>query len=176
MMFWMCGECSRSVAETYADCPFCAENKLNTWACWNCDDLFSALSPIVIGEHNYCSDCAQDQNEPILASISRLPADPTRRKALPITTGVLDYFPDAIAAVAAVSRAGNDQHNPGEELHWARGKSMDQADTIVRHLMDRGSVDTDGHRHSAKAAWRALALLQLEIEAAEGLPPSRGSK
>mgnify|MGYP001604963993 FL=1 len=26
-MFWMCGECSRSVAETYADCPFCAEVK-----------------------------------------------------------------------------------------------------------------------------------------------------
>ena len=104
-----------------------------------------------------------------------LPTDPKARKALPITTGVLDYFPLAIAAVSAVSKAGNDQHNPGQPLHWARGKSMDQADTIVRHLMERGTLDTDGHRHSAKVAWRALALLQLEIEQAEGLPISRGS-
>ncbi|KAF1711076.1 hypothetical protein CSC70_03885 [Pseudoxanthomonas kalamensis DSM 18571] len=32
--------------------------------------------------------------------------------------------------------------------------------------MQRGTVDTDGVRHSAKVAWRALALLQKEIEAA----------
>lgn len=43
-----------------------------------------------------------------------LPTDPKARKALPITTGVLDYFPDALAAVAACSKAGNDQHNPGQ--------------------------------------------------------------
>ena len=79
-------------------------------------------------------------------------------------TGVLDYFPDAIAAVAEVSRVGNEQHNPGEPMHWARGKSMDQADCIGRHLIDRGKLDSDGLRHSAKVAWRALALLQLEIE------------
>jgi hypothetical protein len=104
-----------------------------------------------------------------------LPTDPKERKGFPVCTGVLDYFPDAIAAVAAVSKAGNEQHNPGEPLHWARGKSMDQADTIVRHLMERGTLDTDGHRHSAKVAWRALALLQLEIEAATGCSISRGS-
>jgi hypothetical protein len=86
------------------------------------------------------------------------------RKAIPIVTGVLDYFPDAIAAVAEVSRVGNEQHNPGEPMHWARGKSMDQADCIGRHLIDRGKLDSDGLRHSAKVAWRALALLQLEIE------------
>jgi hypothetical protein len=60
-------------------------------------------------------------------------------------------------------------------LHWARGKSNDQADTIVRHLMERGTVDTDGVRHSTKVAWRALAQLQLELEEANGLPISRGS-
>lgn len=95
-----------------------------------------------------------------------LPTDPKARKALPITTGVLDYFPDAIAAVAACSKAGNDQHNPGQPLHWARDKSTDHADCIARHLIERGTIDqADGVRHSAKLAWRALALLQVEIEA-----------
>jgi hypothetical protein len=94
-----------------------------------------------------------------------LPADAAERKKLPITTGVLDYFPDAIAAVAAVSRLGNEQHNPGQPLHWAREKSTDHADCIARHLLERGTLDADGARHSAKLAWRALALLQLEIEA-----------
>lgn len=94
-----------------------------------------------------------------------LPSDAKERKDVPMATGLLDYFPDALAAVAAVSKIGNDQHNPGEPLHWAREKSMDQADCIVRHLIDRGTIDTDGVRHSAKVAWRALALLQLEIEA-----------
>ncbi len=106
----------------------------------------------------------------------RFSADPTERKNTPIASGVLNYFDLAIAEVARVSHAGNEQHNPGEPLHWARGKSMDQADTLIRHFMERGSLDVDGLRHSAKMAWRALALLQLEIEEAEGLPPSRGSK
>lgn len=83
---------------------------------------------------------------------------------MPITTGVLDYFSNALAEVAKVSKAGNDQHNPGQPLHWARGKSTDQADCIARHLIGRGTFDTDGQRHSAKLAWRALALLQEELE------------
>ena len=94
-----------------------------------------------------------------------LPEDKDLRKATPLCTGVLDYFPDALAAVAQVSKIGNDQHNPGEPLHWARGKSNDQEDCLLRHLVDRGTFDVDGARHSAKVAWRALAMLQLEIEA-----------
>lgn len=96
-----------------------------------------------------------------------LPTDPQERKGIPITTGVLDYFPLAIAEVAKCSEAGNDQHNPGQPLHWAKGKSTDHADCIPRHLIDRGSFDTDGIRHSAKLAWRALALLQIELENAQ---------
>ena len=94
-----------------------------------------------------------------------LPTDAQERKKYPIATGVLDYFPDAIVAVSRVSFEGNQQHNPGQPLHWARGKSMDQDDTLLRHILERGKFDTDGQRHSAKAAWRALAILQLEIEA-----------
>src|SRR5216683_3168612 len=93
-----------------------------------------------------------------------LSSDAKKRKDLPITRGVLDYFPDAIAAVAEVSRLGNEQHNPGQPLHWAREKSTDHADCIARHLIERGTVDMDGARHSAKLAWRALALLQTELE------------
>lgn len=93
-----------------------------------------------------------------------LSTDSKERKNTPITTGVLDYFPDAIAAIARVSFIGNEQHNPGEPLHWAREKSTDHADCIARHLLERGKTDTDGTMHSAKMAWRALALLQIEIE------------
>lgn len=97
-----------------------------------------------------------------------LPTGYDARKALPIFSGVLRYFPDAIAAVAHCSKVGNDQHNPGEPLHWARDKSTDEHNTCVRHLLDSGTIDTDGVRHSAKAAWRALAALQKEIEADGG--------
>lgn len=93
------------------------------------------------------------------------PTDAQQRKETPIFRGLLMYFPDACAEVAHVSYVGNEQHNPGQPMHWARGKSTDQEDCLVRHLMERGTRDVDGMRHSAKAAWRALALLQLEIEA-----------
>ena len=101
-----------------------------------------------------------------------LPAEAKARKEIPIGTGVLDYFPSALAEVAKLSKVGNDQHNPGEKLHWAREKSTDQFDTIVRHLIQRGTIDeTDGVRHSTKAAWRCLALLQEELEAEAGFVP-----
>jgi len=81
--------------------------------------------------------------------------------------GLIDYFPNALAEVAHVSFVGNQQHNPGQELHWSRGKSDDHADCVIRHIIERGSIDDDGIRHSAKAAWRALAMLQIELEQAE---------
>lgn len=94
-----------------------------------------------------------------------LPTDAEGRKATPICTGALDYFPDALAEVARCSKVGNDQHNPGQPLHWDKSKSTDEADCLVRHLLQRGTRDTDGVRHTAKVAWRALALLQRELEA-----------
>lgn len=105
-----------------------------------------------------------------------LPTDAAKRKAAPIVTGLLDYFPNACAAVAELSRIGNEQHNPGQPMHWSRGKSNDHADCIGRHLADRGTVDTDKVRHSTKLAWRALANLQIELEEALDLPVSRASR
>lgn len=95
--------------------------------------------------------------------LERTPAA-AERKAAPIVTGVLDYFPLALLEVAKCSKQGNEQHHPGTPLHWDRAKSTDEADALGRHLLDRGKFDTDGIRHSAKVAWRALALLQKELE------------
>jgi Domain of unknown function (DUF5664) len=103
-----------------------------------------------------------------------LPTGSKERKKIPLASGVLDYFPAALIAVAQVSQAGNDQHNPGEPLHWSRGKSNDHADTMQRHFVERGTLDVDGQRHSAKMAWRALAILQMELES-EGAPMARGA-
>lgn len=105
-----------------------------------------------------------------------LPSDATERKAVPIAEGVLWYFPNALAEVAKVSKIGNDQHNPGEPMHHARNKSSDHADCIIRHLIDAGKFDSDGQRHSAKLAWRALALLQEELERDLGLPLPRNAR
>jgi hypothetical protein len=90
------------------------------------------------------------------------------RKAAPIASGVLWYFPNALAAVAHVSVVGNAQHSPGKPLGWEYDKSTDEADCLMRHLAQAGEVDTDGVRHTAKVAWRALALLEREL-LAEGL-------
>lgn len=95
--------------------------------------------------------------------------NPNKRKEMPICSGVLDYFPLALAEVAKASKAGNDQHNPGQPLFWDRNKSTDHADCLLRHLAERGTTDTDGVPHSAKVAWRALAILQLEMEENEKL-------
>lgn len=93
-----------------------------------------------------------------------LPTEAAARKAVPIFSGVIKYFPDALAAIAECSRAGNEQHNPGKPLFWDRSKSGDELDALTRHLVDAGTIDTDGIRHSTKVAWRALANLQKEIE------------
>jgi hypothetical protein len=93
-----------------------------------------------------------------------LSKDKTIRKNTPMARGLLDYFPDACAAVAHVSWVGSKQHNQDQPMHWSRGKSTDHADCLVRHLVERGHIDDDGVRHTAKVAWRALALLQTELE------------
>ena len=95
-----------------------------------------------------------------------IPESAAERKKFPVASGCLDYFPDALALIAHVSHRGNEQHNPGKPMHWDRSKSGDEADTLIRHFLQRGQLDTDGIPHSAKMAWRALALLQKELEAA----------
>lgn len=96
-------------------------------------------------------------------------AESDARKATPIFSGVMMYFGDALAAVAELSRKGNDKHNPGQPLHWSREKSNDHADCVARHLIDIGpdwtAIDhEDELLHAVKLAWRSLAVLQIAIE------------
>lgn len=93
-----------------------------------------------------------------------LPSGPAERKRFPVASGFMDYFPDAIVAVSNLSYVGNEQHNPGQPLNWNREKSKDEADTMMRHFLQRGTRDSDSVRHSVKVVWRALAMLQKEIE------------
>jgi len=91
------------------------------------------------------------------------------RKATPVFSGVLRYFPDALKEVAKCSKAGQDQHNPNLPLAWDRSKSGDELDALTRHLIDHGvnPVDDDGVLYLAKVAWRSLAALQKHLEGQE---------
>lgn len=113
--------------------------------------------------------------------------DKQGRKNLPIFFFMTRYFPKALVELTRVCVAGNAQHNPELplfDIHWARDKSTDQLNTALRHMMDHeisGPFDTEppeviaaintlyGDQHStyhlAKAAWRILAALELQIEA-----------
>lgn len=85
----------------------------------------------------------------------KLTSDAQERKRTPVYSGCVNYFPLALAAVARLSWRGNEQHNPGEPLHWSRDKSSDHLDALLRHIIDE---DWDA------VAWRALAHLQLMEE------------
>ena len=106
--------------------------------------------------------CPASNDEYIKESVT----EAQKRKATPVFSGVLKYFPDALKEVAKCSKAGNDQHNPNQPLFWDRTKSKDELDALTRHLIDHGvnPVDTDGVLHLAKVAWRSLAALQKYLE------------
>jgi hypothetical protein len=88
-----------------------------------------------------------------------------KRKATPVFSGVLKYFPNALKEVAKASKAGNDQHHPDKPLHWDMDKSKDEYDALTRHLIDHtvDPMDDDGILHLTKVAWRALAGLERHL-------------
>ena len=90
--------------------------------------------------------------------------DSQERKRTPIWSGVLQYFPRTMAALARVSYKGNEKHNPGEPLHWAREKSTDQEDCILRHMINPYERDEDGELHIVHVVWRACAAAELALE------------
>ncbi len=122
----------------------------------------------------------------------RIPQGDQERKDAPMYRGLLGYFPAALFEVAAHSLDSDRKHGgdkvPGAP-HWMRGASTDHEDTIVRHLIDagprrlvtkvltlmgfapKGSSALDARRYHLRcAAWRALALLQEDCEAAGAQP------
>lgn len=116
-----------------------------------------------------------------------LPIDSQERKNYPLFEGCVRYFPAALAGVSKTSKLGNDKHNPGEEMHHARGKSMDHGDCIIRHLIDvedllaamkRGEnkVTPEGILNEVnQMAWRVLAFSQ-ELHEKFGAPLAPGAK
>lgn len=103
-----------------------------------------------------------------------LPIDRDARNALPVWDGCIAYFPDTWAEIAKVSVLGNKQHALGDKLRFDRTVSTDHANKVMRHMLDHQAgitYDEDGTMHLAKAAWRALAALQVAIEgqASKGL-------
>lgn len=92
-----------------------------------------------------------------------LPTDSAARKRIPVYSGCVAYFPDALAEVAIISYEGNEQHNPGTPLHWDRSKSTDELDALMRHLLDGSqpgrSLD-ERIKDAAARSWRSLADLQ----------------
>lgn len=89
-------------------------------------------------------------------STFKLPEDAEERKAIPIYTGFIDYFPRAIAAVSHLSLIGGIQHGQtAETLHWNRSKSGDELDAMMRHVIDK---DWE------QVAWRAMANLEKKLE------------
>lgn len=133
---------------------------------------------------------AEPPDPPILSPPkpnSPLPTQSEIRKTIPLASGCFDYFTSALAEVARLSWAGNQKHNTGEPLHDARSKSTDDADCLLRHFADRGKMDTIAWldeegvektmqvRHSAAVAWRALRILQKELEA-DGAPLAPGAR
>tara|TARA_R110000744_G_scaffold338197_1_gene443410 strand:- start:429 stop:770 length:342 start_codon:yes stop_codon:yes gene_type:complete len=84
------------------------------------------------------------------------------RKATPIYSGCIKYFPKALAVVAKCSLAGQSQHNPDKPLAWDRSKSGDELDAAMRHLCDHSvnPIDDDGIPHIHKVLWRVLAFVE----------------
>jgi hypothetical protein len=122
------------------------------------------------------------------SAVLTLPTDSQARKGYPLYRGCLKYFPAALAGVAQISKAGNDKHNPGQDLHHARSKSMDHGDCILRHLMDVTDLLAAHSRTQAtqvseqeilnevnQMAWRALAFSQ-EIHERFGAPLAPAAK
>jgi Domain of unknown function (DUF5664) len=100
------------------------------------------------------------------------------RKNIPLFFFLVRYFPKALVQLTKVCVAGNAQHNPELplfDINWSRGKSTDQRNTALRHMMDHATTgpfdqeppevlaaidEEDGTYHLAKAAWRIMAELE----------------
>src|ERR1035437_11166541 len=100
------------------------------WFCPNCPPTLEWLKGA-----NWKDEVAAKPGE--FKEVNYVHLTAAKRKRIPLASGVLDYFPLALCAVAECSHKGNDQHNPGQPLHWAREKSGDHRDALMRHLIDK---------------------------------------
>ena len=123
-------------------------------------------------DNKLCNLCDPTRNLELADNVRIKPILPTGsgdRKALPLFMGVFNYFPHAVVAVARQSQIGNDKHNPGESLHWAREKSTDDWDCLTRHQLDLWhAIQADDSEaikeHAGALAWRGLAVAEKALE------------
>lgn len=132
-------------------------------------------------------DIQQSSKETWNHQLTTLPTDSNERKNYPLFRGCLRYFPAALAGISKISKLGNDKHNPGEEMHHARGKSGDHGDCILRHLIDTEDLlialsrndnnvkPEDILNEVSSMAWRVLAFSQ-ELHEKFGAPLAPGAK
>ena len=123
--------------------------------------------------------------------MSLYPENDKERKNTPVFKMRTRYFPKALREVTKVCVANNVRYNPDREpadINWARGKSADQLGSLDRHITERevdgkvfelidraiaAKVGFDRIYVMAEAAWRALAQLELDIEAEEAKAPEQ---
>lgn len=117
-----------------------------------------------------------------------LPTDSQERKKVPMASGLLAYFPAALAGVARVSYEGNRKHNGDAPLQHSRWLSGDHEDCILRHLTDvmgliaafsrneEGVTEDQILTEVSCLAWRALALSQEMHEGFSGAPLAPAAK
>jgi len=121
--------------------------------------------------------------------VSLYPENDKERKNTPVFKMRTRYFPKALREVTKVCVANNVRYNPDREpadINWARDKSKDQLGSLDRHITERevdgkvfeaidpaiaAKVGFDRIYVMAEAAWRALAQLELDIEAMEAKAP-----
>lgn len=99
-----------------------------------------------------------------------LPVLPTANRPTHLSS-VIYYWPNALAALAKLNVQGNMQHyNDISNVQWRYKISPEHIDKLLNHLIDHGTTDIDGVRHSTKVAWRALCNLENELIAAGAVP------
>jgi hypothetical protein len=87
---------------------------------------------------------------------------------VPAWQGVVAYFPNALLAVAAISKMGAEKHNGGIlPTKWRDYPAEVYADALARHLFDesKGYYDSESAMlHAGHLAWNALARLEKLLE------------
>lgn len=106
------------------------------------------------GHHLFKSEDFLSEKDGSISDKKPLPTDSAERKTYPMYSGLLAYFPHALAAVSNQSYRGNLQHHPDKPLHWDMDKSTDELDALMRHVVDEDWVHV---------AWRALANLERKL-------------
>lgn len=116
--------------------------------------------------------CVPPRREPVPVP-PFMSTDSATRKGMPVASGFLAYFPDAVMLASIVSLVGANKHCGGV-LKWDKSKSADEPDAEARHMLDmlRGLPPDPGLEalahlgHYASKLWRAAADCQRAADVA----------